>query len=131
MKPGDVVFCEDFRFEDGDISDKLFVILAPAPDHKVMLVLTTSQQHRRDLKDGCHPTTNESYFTFNANRAVFDTTTWIVLTPRIMYERGFQLKIDDERAKIIGTLKDADFRAIVNCLKKSEDVSPFHLSLLT
>jgi hypothetical protein len=130
MKTGDVFFYKNFKFEDGNVSDKLLVLLAKAPDHKVMVVLTTSQQWKRELKDGCHASQEESYFTFNSNLAVFDKTTWIILKPRLLYEMGLVARLEKGTVTQLPSLKDVDYRAIVNCLKKSEDVSPFHLSLL-
>lgn len=130
MKPGDVLFHKDYKFDDGDTSDKLLIVLAAAPPHEVMVVLTTSQQHRRELRDGCHTCPAQSYFTFNANLGGFKKTTWVLLTPRLMFVRALELKINSGQVKPVLALRDVDLRSVVNCLKKSDDVSPFHLSLL-
>lgn len=130
MKPGDVLFHKDYKFDDGDTSDKLLIVLAAAPPHEVMVVLTTSQQHRRELRDGCHTNPGQSYFTFNANPGGFKKTTWVLLTPRLMFVRALELKMDSGQVKPVQSLRETDLRAVINCLKKSDDVSPFHLSLL-
>src|ERR1700722_2842710 len=130
MQPGEVLLYKDFKFPDGQVKDKLMVVLAPPTDGKVLVVLTTSQQHQRDLKDGCHPSSLETCFTFNANLGGFKTTTWIILTPRLMTEKGLVSRLTDGRVLAKHRLKDVDYRSIVNCFKKSEEVSPYHLSLI-
>lgn len=130
MNPGSVLFYRNFTFEDGAQSDKLLVTLSPIVRDKILAVKTTSRQRKRPLKDGCHPSGYESVFTFNANQAGFKTTTWIILTPYILNVADLLQKRTSGDVSVKFELRTTDLRAIINCLKKSDDVSINHLSYL-
>ena len=56
MKPGTVVFHRDFTFNDGGVSDKLFIILNGGTNNKPYLILLTTSKSRgfRLSIEGCH-----------------------------------------------------------------------------
>lgn len=130
MNPGSVLFYRNFTFDDGIQSDKLLITLSPIVRDRILAVKTTSKQKRRPLKDGCHPSGYESVFTFNANLAGFKTTTWIILTPYILNISDLLQKRASGDVSVKFELRMTDLRAVINCLKKSDDVSADHLSYL-
>ena len=120
MNPKDVIFWPGFSFEDGGRSDKLLVVLGARGAEARLLLKTTSQPsaYRPDA-DGCHAV--ESVFRFKTNRAGFHVPTWV------QFEMGAVENVTDMRgagARVMFTLKETDFNAIVNCYKKSPDISP-------
>jgi hypothetical protein len=118
VKPGDVVFWPQFRFEDGGYpSDKLLVIVGARGAHARLLLKTTSQpsSYRPD-PDGCH--VSSSVFRFNTNLAGFEKPTWVQFDPPCV------LNADQIEGRVMFTLKPPDLSAIINCYKKSDDISP-------
>jgi len=130
MTPGSVFLYKDFVFPDGIKKPKLLLALAPCTDGRVLCVLTTSQQHQHPLRDGCHSDAKEPVFTFNAHLGGFEKTTWIILQPKLMTEKGLKNRFESGDCKSIIELCDTDLKAVINCLKKIEDISPYQLSLL-
>ena len=115
MTPGDVLLYKNFRFSDQTTRDKLMVVLGPSREGKVLVALTTSQQHKKPLRDGCHTLANETVFTFNANLGGFNKTTWIILKPFVMTEKGLLNRISTGAVGHALTLARTDLRAIINC----------------
>lgn len=130
MNPGSVILHQNFRFSDGDSADKLLVVLGSAKNGHILVVKTTSQQKRRILKDGCHPNPVESVFVFNANLGGFKKTTWIILDPIVLEVGILSKRIQDGIVRKLFSLNPIDIRAIINCLKRCDEVSPAHLEFL-
>lgn len=131
MKEGSVLLHRNFQFSDGGVADKLLVVLSSVKDGQLLAVKTTSQQKRRPLKDGCHPDARESVFVFNANPGGFRKTTWIILDPLVIDVGPLTKRLGDGTVKQLFALNPIDTKAIINCLKKCDEVSPMHLYFLT
>jgi hypothetical protein len=130
MIPGSVLFHRNFKFSDGESADKLLVVLSPAKNGQILAVKTTSQQKRRPLKDGCHPDTRESVFVFNANPDKFKETTWIILDPIVLEVSVLEKRIVEGIVSKLFDLNPTNAKAISNCLKRCDEVSPVHLEFL-
>jgi hypothetical protein len=130
VKPGLVYFHEDYEHEDGELSDKLIVIVA-AKDDCLLVLKTTSQPHGRSTVDGCHVSAREGVFTFNTQKSGFKKTpTWIVLRPRVFMTRSWNARIQAGQAKEIFAMRQDQLQAIINCLRRVTDISPAHLAYL-
>lgn len=130
MSQGSILLHKNFQFSDGGIADKLLVVLSLVKDGKVLVVKTTSQQRRRPLKDGCHPDVRESVFVFNANLGGFKKTTWIILDPIMMDANLLAKCVEDGAVRKLFVLNSIDTKAIINCLRRCDEVSPIHLEFL-
>lgn len=130
MKQGVVILHRNYEFGDGDSKDKWLVVLSPPKNGQVLVVKTTSQQRRRPLRDGCHPNTVESVYVFNANLGGFKKTTWVILEPIVLDAQKLAVSASVGAVKTLFTLGQIDIKALVNCLRRCDDVSPFHLDLL-
>lgn len=101
---GFVYFDKEFIFEDGDVGEKLFVILCPSPCHKdCVLVARTTSQPKASEDYGCHSLNeNGNVFFISPEDSGFDDPTWIQFDYVMMYmedilkrwERKFELSIE-------------------------------------
>lgn len=126
MNSGDVIFWKGFSFEDGEKADKLLVIIGSLPDQSRLLLKTTSQtrSYRPDA-DGCH--SDASVHRFKQYLAGFRIPTWIQFDPPII-RNIHDIKIAGVHT--VFSLKPTDIQAIINCYKKSPDISDALLKYL-
>ena len=119
MTPGNVIFWPSFSFDDGGTANKLLVVVGARGSQARLLFKTTSQARTsRPDNDGCHAAA--SVFRFKANLAGFDVPTWVQFDP------GIVLNVDDMQGnggRVMFSLRPVDLSAIINCYKKSEDIS--------
>jgi hypothetical protein len=130
MKKGTVYLYKDFRFPDGDVADKFFIILNnPRANEFFITCKTTSQQKWRPVKEGCHNIDN--LYVLRENVDFFPKKTWVQFHEyyNISQERLFNLR---DRQIIIkkADLRDQTVRAIINCISRSEDISGLYLSMI-
>ena len=132
MKKGTILFHPSFEFTDGETGRKYLIILND-PDLKksepFLLVKTTNKFRNKPDPLGCHA--DKNVYTINANQDFFPKNPWVqffeifeVDSAKFIkdhFEKGFEMK---------GSLKPETLRAIINCIRKSDDVSEYHLSLL-
>jgi hypothetical protein len=116
-KQGQILLCKDFRFKDGPILDKLFVVLDTATtDCSCLVIITTSNPSRYAYAiSGCNSIKSCFYIPVDCKQD-FSEDTYIQL-PRI-----FELNIDDLLSKrelsFIGHISDRCFTQLKGCLRK-------------
>lgn len=130
MKQGTVYFHKGFRFHDGEIKDKLFIILnTPRQNEFFITCKTTSQPNSRPDKEGCHNDLN--LYVLRENHDFFTEKTWVQFHEYypISQELLFRYK---GRGIIIkkAELREQTIRAIINCVSKSNDISVLYLSMI-
>ena len=132
MKKGDILFHPQFKFTDGEIGRK-YLILLNNPDlqksEPFLLCKTTSNPKGKPQKQGCYPDRN--LYVLDAGFDFFPEKTWIQFYEifeaqsndliRDHFEYGLEIK---------KTLREQTINEIVNCIKKSDDISEYHLSFL-
>jgi len=126
VKPGAVIFWKGFSFDDSEKRDRLLVVVGSRSDGRLLMLRTTSQPraHRPD-SDGCH--SEASVYRFKQCLGGFGSPTWIQFDPPIL--RTAQ-EVIDSAAQTLFELKLDDLRAIVNCYKKSPDISDALMNFL-
>ena len=132
--PGDVFLCKEFRFPDGGVFDKLFIVLnTPRGSEPCLGIVTTSQDHRyAGAQRGC----NEDLRVFFAPcnwQTCFDLDTYIQM-PRIFPFPADQI-VDGGRGgriKLVKTPLTKDCMDLLRgCLRKfTDDISPIYLNLV-
>ena len=132
MKKGTILFHPSFEFTDGETGRKYLIILND-PDLKksepFLLVKTTSQSHNKPETPGCHP--DKNLYAINANQDFFPKKTWIQFFEIFEADSAKFIKGHFEKGlEIKGSLKPDTLRAIINCIRKSDDVFEYHFSLL-
>lgn len=129
MRRGEVVYCPRYTFTDGSQDDKLILNLNdPAVGEPYLYLLTTSQQGIKTKKDGCH----SGYYAISKNIDFFDKEmTWILFYTLKEYSLKEELKQSWKGNFITkGFLKEVTLRAIINCIRNSNFLTPYQSSLL-
>ncbi len=126
---GTVFHHEQFVFKNGEIGNKLLVLLnTPNKNDPYLFVKTTSQRKGKPIKKGCLE--NLKLFFVPAITASFPDPTWIQLYD--IYEFLYEEVEKDKRFKIISHLESKLFNEIIDCLFIScpDDILPRHEKIL-
>lgn len=130
MNKGTILFHRDFQFHNGQSGEKLIIVLNTPKDKEPYLCCkTTSKQKFNIDKEGCH--SQKNIYVINPNYDWFKMKTWVQFhelyefEPQNFLQAHFKGDVD-----IKGELKENTIGAIRNCIKHSDDVSKYHLSLL-
>jgi len=131
MNKGDILYHREFKFFNGDASNKLLVILNTPPKIEVPYLVskTTSNQQNKPQDPGCH--LRESLFLIKANYDFFKKDTWLQFYD--LYELDGRDLLKDKfngLVELCGTLREQTINEVLNCIRKSEDVSDYHLKLI-
>lgn len=131
MNRGTVLFHKEFSFYDGEIGEKLIILLNTPPDMNTpyLFCKTTSNQRYHPLDEGCHPTKN--LFMLNIHPRGFKKKTCVQFHDLYLlnYKDMLSAKFDG-KVTVQMELEASAINGIVNCVRKSEDTSNFHLALL-
>lgn len=129
MNAGTVLLFKDFVFQDGGISPQKLVLILAVPQKKnqaYLCCLATSQQHFKSAQLGCHSENN--YYYIDARHTEFEKNTWIVFDR--IYEFTLAKLLTEGLNKNLINLFDLEptlWRAIRNCISKSEDVETLYI----
>lgn len=129
VRCGTVLHHSSLQFQDGTTAAKFLVVLnSPRPPANYLCCKTTSRQKNRPGSPGCH----SRYNLFVVDPcSCFRSRTWI------QFHEFYEVSVNDLlRLKfngiisIVGDLDPVTSRSLVECVKSSDDVSPYYLSLL-
>lgn len=131
MNKGDILYHREFRFYNGDTSNKLLVILNTPPKIEIPYLVskTTSNPERKPQDPGCH--LPESLFLIKANHDFFAKDTWLQFYD--LYELNSKDLLKDKfdgLVEVCGCLREQTINEVTNCINRSEDVSGYHLKLI-
>ncbi len=130
MNKGTILFHRDFQFLNGQSGEKLIIVLNTPKDKEPYLCCkTTSKQKFNIDKEGCH--SQQNIYVINPNFDWFRMKTWVQFHELYEFEAPKFLQAHfNGSLDVKGELKENTVRAIVNCIKRSDDVSKYNLSLL-
>jgi len=130
MNKGTILFHRDFQFHNGQSGEKLIIVLnTPKNNEPYLCCKTTSMQKFNIDKEGCH--SQKNIYVINPNYDWFKVKTWVQFhelyefEPQKFLQAHFKGVLD-----VKSELKANTIGAIVSCIKRSDDVSKYHLSLL-
>lgn len=130
MDKGTILYHRAFEFKGGEVGKKLLIILNTPQDNDPYLCCKTTSQPKYGLeKEGCY--NNKNVYVLNPIPRCFSLKTWVQFhdlyefDSQSFLQAHFRGDID-----IKGNLPTQVINAIVNCVKKSEDISKYHLMLL-
>jgi hypothetical protein len=131
LEKGTILFHEKFRFANGELGEKLLIILN-APDPKVepyLLCRVTSQEGNKPRIFGCHQ--DLSLFFLPANHDFFKRDTWIQLYEIFPFDAATLLQDHfNKQLNVRGKLKDLTIRQLMNCIRKVKDISLRHKEMI-
>jgi hypothetical protein len=130
IAPGCILHWEGFKFKDGETADKFFVIVGAKSGHNFLAIIATSKQKRRDNNPGGNP--DSGYYHIPGGRKDwFPLDTWLLFDePVELSSAEFLQKVMGKELKAVGNLRPDIANAICNCMRKCDDVSEHHKSLL-
>ena len=136
MKSSEIIFCERFKFPDGFIKDKYFIVLNdPQPNQNFLVALTTAQElyagetKKRPLIPGCH--VPDGCFFIAKDTEWFPKPTWVCFD---FHEFDQQEALRREQRGVFekkSSLTLVKFAALIDCIKNSPDISPDQIQLLS
>jgi len=130
MNKGTILFHRDFQFHNGQSGEELIIVLNTPKDKEPYLCCkTTSKQKFNIDREGCH--SQQNIYVINPNFDWFKLKPWVQFHELYEFERDKFLQAHFKGIlDVKGKLKENTIRSIVNCIKRSDDVSKYHLSLL-
>ena len=131
MEKGTILFHEKFRFADGELGEKLLIILN-TPDPKVgkyLLCRVTSKESNKPRVFGCHE--DLSLFFLPANHDFFQRDTWVQLYEIFPFDAATLLQDHfNKQLNVLGKLQDLTIRQLMNCIRKVKDISLRHKEMI-
>jgi hypothetical protein len=131
LEKGTILFHEKFRFVNGELGEKLLIILN-TPDPKVepyLLCRVTSQESNKPKIFGCHQ--DLSLFFLPANHDFFEKDTWVQLYEIFPFEATTLLRDHfNKQLSVSGKLKDLTIQQMMNCIRKIKDISVIHKKMI-
>lgn len=130
MDRGSILLYKNLPFENGITGDNKYLIILNTPKNVSESYLcckpTSKKQHNID-NQGCYSSKN--IYVLNASQDFFPLKTWV------QFHRFWEIKVDDilfnnRNVQKVGQLKTQTINAIINCVKKSDDISSYQSSLL-
>ena len=130
-KAGEIFFCPEFPFKDGEIGKKYLVLLnSPANKDPYIFCRTTSQQKRKILKEDCQE--DWLMFFLLSGKDVFPENTWLQFYELYAFTLEELLKLHtDNDLEYVAKLQDLTVRQIKNCIKEcKEDIKKSYLKYI-
>jgi len=125
VKRGDVIFWPLFPFDDAKAeyklapSDKLLVVIGcDSDDYWLMFRTTSVERADRPDPDGCHSV--NSVYRFKDKLSKFDKPCWVQYEMPIIKE---EREVKNAKGHVVFSLSEEETRAIINCYKKSPDLT--------
>jgi hypothetical protein len=118
------------RPEGAEIKPKFLIVVGAKQGYDCLMILATTQRHRKEFKPGCNAK-DGYYFIPSVAKEFFKEDTWLLLSEPKVTSAAELVKLGmGKQVEARGKIRDEIVRAIINCLKQSDDVSGIHLSLL-
>jgi len=131
MNQGVVLHHKAFEFPDGEIGNKLLIVLnTPSNDEPYLVCRTTSKCKYYITKEGCHH--EKSIYHLKANNDGFPEDTWVQLTPITELTRNVVLKacLTDKTCRVLHNISPNTIRAILDCIVKGDDFTQYQADLM-
>ena len=126
MQPGDIFQSYHFKFNNGETSNKLIILITDPNQSTVYYFVLTTTQNNRGLRrntPGCYANELGGYYFFQKGTDWFRDDTWILF--EVYKKKAEDILIESlSKNNLIdkGTMKKDNFRALIKCMKKSQDI---------
>jgi len=127
---GNILHWDGFQLSDGTLGHKFFVVVGAQPDKNYLVVRATSKVKHRNYVPGGNPD-GGWYHIPGGGKDWFKLDTWLLFDDPEELSAKELLDLKSKGGiKIVGNLRHDIANAISNCMKKCEDVSEYHKTLL-
>lgn len=131
MTPGSILHDTNFRFTDGEIGNKLLIVLNDGKESPYIIVKTTSKQKSKGKDEGCQLNDKPPNFYLPRNSCSFEKDTWVELN------EFFEFKLSEMfQKKLAKTIQHKDLltkdilKDLLNCAINCDDISEFQEQIL-
>jgi hypothetical protein len=131
IAPGCILHWDGFKLSDGEVGHKFFVIVGAQPKKNYLAIIATSKQKRgRTTEPGGNPQ-GGWYHIPGGGKDWFKDDTWLLFgePEELSANELLALKFKGQ-ITVKGMLRHDIANAICNCMRKCDDVSEYHVSLL-
>lgn len=131
MTPGSILHDTNFQFKDGEIGNKLLIVLNDGKEFPYIIIKTTSKQKTKNTDEGCQLNDKPPNFFLPRNSTSFEKDTWIELNEFFEFELSemFQKRL----ARTIehkNTLPKQILKDLLRCAINCDDISEFQEEIL-
>jgi hypothetical protein len=134
MAKGEVYRHSQFEFHDGQVGEKLIVVLNdPASNEPYIVARTTSNLRHKTYSQGCNQKFGV-FFVMGKSEGAFplDTLIQLVETYEFSAEEFLRGALTDKTISPMGTLSAIRMAQLVNCIRSlREDMIESHFRLIT
>jgi hypothetical protein len=125
---GTILEWDGFVLADGTKDSKLFVIAGAHPDKNYLSIRATKHKKWRAYQ----PSDDDDYYYVPGGRLEwFDLDTWLLFTAPQEFNRvGLEREMANGKLRILACLRHQMANEICNRMRKCQDVSEYHISLL-
>jgi hypothetical protein len=128
--PGCILHWTGFKLADGSEGHKFFVVVGARPGCNILAIRATSQRKRRDYTPGGNPVGGWYHIPGGA-RDWFEKDTWLLFEePEEFDLKQFSTELTEGKLTVKGHLRGDIANAICNTMRRCNDVSGHHKSLL-
>jgi hypothetical protein len=124
MTPGTILHDPEFRFKDGEVGNKLLVVLNDGSAGYYVTVRTTSNPKNKSSDPGCHLGDWQPNFFVPKGAACLKADTWVCLDDFYDFDAAELLRGHFAgRIHEIGRLPEAITADLIQCALNSDDIS--------
>jgi hypothetical protein len=131
LKRGSILFHTHFEYTNGDIGEKLLIVLNdPDPAREPYLLCRVTSREKGKLRTfGCQE--DLSLFFLPAGHDFFEKDTWVQLYE--IFEAEWGTLVKDHLAgalNVLGELDQLTIQQLMNCIKRIKDISRKHRKMI-
>lgn len=127
---GCILHWKGFKFTDGAEADKYLVVVGAKPGSNYLAIVATSKQRKRSTQPGGNPQ-GGYYHIPGGGKDWFPKDTWLLFEePREISAAELVREGLAKNITVEGYLRHDIANAICNVMRKCDDVSEYHISLL-
>ena len=124
MTPGTILFDRNFQFKDGELGEKIFIVLNDGMRGFYVAVKTTSKGRLFGNLHGCQVTERYPNFLLTLGCCILEKRTWVQLDTFFDFvSGGLMEKVVTNQIQRIGILGDELTRELLVCITHAEDLT--------
>ena len=124
MTPGSILHDKNFQFKDGEIGNKLLIVLNDGANYPYIIVKTTSKQKTKGKDEGCQLNDNPPNFFLPKGSCSFELDTWAELIEFYEFDvnQVFTKKLN-KTLELKNSLPKTILKDLLNCAKNCDDIT--------